>query len=430
MRGGLGRAGGGPGAQIGRVSNDGERIFWSVPGGGAGKLYVRIGAAQTVAVSEKGEEESGTSASWFWGAAVDGSAAIFSTGSDLYRFDVDSEETEPIAEGVLGVMGISEDASRVYFASSEVLSEEANGNGEKAEAGKANLYLREGDGSIEFVATLASADLTQAVSKVPYLDHTSLVSPDGAHAAFVSTAPLTGYDNKGAESGKATEQIFRYDAEANELLCVSCNPSGGRPAARATIPFWQTGMHAARVLSEDGSRLYFESADVLAARDSNGKVDVYQWEEPGTGGCDEADGSFSPQAGGCVDLVSSGQSPLDSRFVEADPTAGDVFFATGSTLLPQDPGVVDIYDARVGGGLPIPPTPPPPCEGDSCAAQVPTPEEPTPASSDYTAPPAAPAPTTKPKKRPCAKGKRRVSRKGTTRCVPKRKAASKPGRVR
>jgi hypothetical protein len=432
-----------PGAQIGRISSDGERIFWStLTGSGEGKLYVRIdpdpaieGDEQTRAVSEGGEEQSGTSRSWFWGAASDGSTAIFSTevganDSDLYEFDVDLEETSLIAGGVLGVLGIGEDAARVYFASSEVLSgEEANSNGDKAQAGKANLYVREAGGGIEFIATLASGDLERALQKVPFRKHTARVSPDGAHAVFTSVAPLSGYDNKGAESKAATEQVYRYDATADELLCVSCNPSRARPAGGSSIPFWQSPMHATRVLSEDGSRLYFESADALAARDTNGKVDVYQWEEPGSGGCDEDDGSFSPEAGGCVEPVSSGQGHQDSRFIEASPSGDDVFFATVESLLPQDIGVVDIYDARVGGGLPIPPPKKPVCEGDTCAAQVAPPEEPTPASAGYVAPPASPE-SSPAKRRRCAKGKRRVKRKGKVRCIAKRKAKHSRGRAR
>jgi hypothetical protein len=412
-----------PGAQIGRVSSEGERIFWSAPAGN-GKIYVRIGGTQTVAVSEGGEEESDTTKFWFWGAAADGSKAIFSAldteagVSDLYEFDVDSKETNPIAGGVLGVMGISEDAARVYFASTEVLSGEANNNGDKPEAGEPNLYLREGDGNTQFVATLGSADLGQAVLPEPFRKHTALVSPDGAHAAFVSAASPTGYDNKGAESGVRTGEVYRYDAAENELSCVSCNPSAARPAGPSQIPFWESGMHAARVLSDDGARLYFESADRLAARDSNGRVDVYQWEELGSGGCDSLDAAFSPAAGGCVDLISSGQSSDNSRFVEASPTGNDVFLATLESLLPQDPGSIDIYDARLGGGLPIPHPPKPPCEGDACHAQIPTPEESTPASSDYVAPSRAAA---KPARRRCAKGKRRVSAKGKSRCVAKHK---------
>jgi hypothetical protein len=410
----------------GAISEDGERIFWSAPSPGEGKLYVRIGGAQTVAVSKAGEEAKGTSQSWFWGAArADGSTAIFSTGNlpsgsaTLYEFDVDGEATTQIAEGVQGVLGMSADASRVYFASGKVLSEEANGNGDKAQAGKANLYLHEAGGGTEFIGTLAGADLPAGffspISREA-LAHSARVTPDGLHAVFASFAPLTGYDNSEASAtacpGSSCKEIYRYDATSNELLCVSCNPSEARPGGAASIPGLQTGSYGARLLSDAGSRLYFQSSDALAARDTNGKVDVYQWEEPGTGGCEEAASGFSAKAGGCIELISSGQSPQDSRFVEASPTGEDVFFATVASLLPQDIGVFDIYDARVGGGLPIPAVPPPPCEGDACAPQIAAPEEPTPASSDYT-PPAAERKSAK----RCGKGKRRVTRKGKSRCV-------------
>ena len=418
-----------PGARTGVISSDGERIFWSTPAGGEGKLYVRIGGSETVAVSEAAEKETGTVHSWFWGAAADGSKAVFTTTkaeagiSDLYAFDVDGKTTQPIAEGVYGVAGISADARRIYFASSKVLAAGAS-------AGQPNLYLYEageGGGSIGFVATLANADVTEDVSPEPYYKHTSRVTPDGAHVAFTSVAPLTGYDNKRATGGQATREIYRYDAVTKKLICASCNPSGARPAAPAEIPAFETSMHAARVLSDDGRRLFFESGDALAARDTNGTVDVYEWEEAGTGGCEEGDADFAPSADGCIELISSGQSPLDSRFVESSPDGHDVFFATGSSLLPQDYGLVDIYDARVEGGLPIPPTPPPPCEGDACSPQIGAPEEPGTASSEYRGPPAIPKSN---RKGHCAKGKRQVAKKGKSRCVakPKRHHQGRAGR--
>ena len=45
--------------------------------------------------------------------------------------------------------------------------------------------------------------------------------------------------------------------------------------------------------------------------------------------------------------------------------------------MPDDPGSIDIYDARVGGGLPVP-EPPIACSGDSCQALPPEPEDPKP----------------------------------------------------
>ncbi len=373
--------------------------------------------ACTVAVSKAAEEEVGTDSSWFWGATADGSKAIFSTGgfgsgkANLYSFEPDGEVTELLAEGVYGVMGMSEDAGRIYFTSSKVLDAGAT-------EGKANLYFYEagdGGGITKFIATLAVP--TEGIL-------TYRVAPGGLHAAFVSVASLTGYDNIGATAADATHcggagarcpEVYRYDAEADDLLCVSCNPSGARPAGAATIPEPQTYMHGARVLADDGSRLYFESSDALVPRDSNGATDVYQWEAPSTGTCEESSPTYSPQDGGCIDLLSSGKSPLDSRFVEADPSGENVFVATGSSLLPQDPGGVDIYDARVGGGLPIPQGPPPGCEGEACQSPPEAPNDPTPASLSFEGAGNVHE-TTPPTRTPCAKGK--VRRHG--KCVAKK----------
>jgi hypothetical protein len=419
--------GGNPGAYIGAISNDGERIFWSASGVGESKLYVRIGGTQTVAVSKAAEQAAGTSGSWFGGAAADGSRAVFTTGGgfkgegSLYSFELAGEVTTPIAEGVLGVMGMSSDARRIYFASRKVLAAGAS-------AGKANLYLYEageGGGSTSFVATLADADLETTVEKDRYSKRTARVSPDGTHAAFASLAPLTGYDNVGAVSGTASREIYRYDAARKKLICASCNPSGARPAGAARVPALATPMHGARVLSDDGRRLYFESPDRLAARDTNGRVDVYQWEEAGAGGCDAADADFAASAEGCIELVSSGQSPVDARFIEASPSGHDVFFATLSSLLPQDYGLADIYDAREGGGLPVPPPEAPPCEGDACQNPPAVAEQATPASSDYV----SPKPSARHRKRRCAKGRRRVSGKGKARCVARHKGERRQGRA-
>jgi hypothetical protein len=414
----------------GAISEDGERIYWSDSEGGEGKLYLRVGGTQTLAVSEDAEAAAGTSGSFFWGASKDGGRAIFTTGGRLYEFTLAGEATQLLAEGVLGVMGMSEDASRGYFASSEVLPESGqNSEGAEASEDEPNLYLyeeTEGGGQTSFVATLAAEDLAAPLAPEPRL-RSSRVSPDGLHAAFTSVAPLTDYDNSDAESGEAVREVYLYDAAAKKLRCASCNPSGARPVSALSkgipfaglIPGFETQMHAARVLSEDGRRLYFESADRLAPADSNGAVDVYGWEEAGAGTCTTSSPSYSSQDEGCISLISSGKSPLDSRFVEASPDGRDVFFGTLSSLLPQDYGLIDIYDARAGGGLPTPPPEVPPCEGDSCHNPPAAPVQPTPSSSSYTAPK---APKKKPRKS-CPKGKKaKKSAKGKTRCVPKRKS--------
>jgi DNA-binding beta-propeller fold protein YncE len=387
------------------VSEDGSRIFWSTKAsnGDEKQLYVRIDGERTVAISE-----SLGSARWlFWLADPAGTKAVFSkeNGGGLYEFDVDGEEAHLIAPSVAGVIGASEDASRIYFVSSMVLSgEEENSEGAMAKAAARNIYLYEtATESFTYVATLEGTigiDLDSGVFASEPFARTSRVTPDGLHLAFMSTASLTGYDNSDVASGEADAEVYRYDAQAKQLDCASCNPSGGRPRGvlnspvrahkgggngwvSSMIPGWQTGLYASRNLSEDGSRLFFESYDALVPHDTNGTLDIYEWEAPEAGACEEESNAYSSANGGCIYLISTGQSPGEAEFVDASPDGKDVFFTTGSGLVPQDYGLIDIYDARAGGGYPPPPNPPAGCEGEACQGAPAPPNDPTPASSAF-----------------------------------------------
>jgi hypothetical protein len=418
--------------QTGAISADGERVFWSTWSDSTGeqsKIFLREHPGQhqslmsggkcveaskacTIAVSAKGEELSGTkSASAFWLAAKDGSRAFYTTGGTLYEFDVETGVTSVIAHKVLGVMGASEDASRLYFASEEALTGEANSAGGKAIGDMANLYLAE-NGSFRFVGIVSPPKNSspEAMASSPAL-RDSRVSPDGEHALFTSSEPLTGYDSTDAHSpahcgepeGHCDSEVFAYDASAREgkgrLTCVSCNPTGARPTGRllefpggvrfwaaAWLGVWKTSLYPGRLMRDDGTRVYFEALDALSPRDSNGAADVYQWERPGAGGehgCREGSPSFSVQDEGCVSLISSGQSAGDSALVDVSASGGDVFFTTAQSLLAEDYGLVDIYDARVNGGLPEPPARPAGCEGEACQNPAQVPNYLTPASSVF-----------------------------------------------
>jgi hypothetical protein len=87
-------------------------------------------------------------------------------------------------------------------------------------------------------------------------------------------------------------------------------------------------------------------------------------------------------------LLSSGRDPEASEFIDASADGSDAFFLTAASLVPSDPGSADLYDARVGGGFPIPPSPIP-CEADSCQALPSEPEDPTPGTlvAGYANPP-------------------------------------------
>jgi hypothetical protein len=170
------------------------------------------------------------------------------------------------------------------------------------------------------------------------------------------------------------------------------------------------------VISDDGSRLYFDAFDALSAHDSNGREDVYQWEAAGTGGCRASNSTYHASAGGCLDLISTGKSPQGSELVDISTDGRDVFFKTSQSLVPQDPALVDIYDARVDGGFPYPQPPPASCEAEDCQHPGAVPAEPL--TSSRAVAPGNPKP-----KRHCPKGRRRVKRHGKSICVKKKHRA-------
>ncbi len=436
------------------ISDDGSRAYWTdsgSTGSGPGKVYLRLNPGEEQSALSGGEcteperactvkvsETVSTKASRYLGASADGAKALFEVteglqDGNLYRFDAGAAESTLIAGETLGVAGMSADLSRVYFVSEEAL-------GGAAVEGKPNLYLEEG-GSKTFIATLSGTDLADAstssstasntASKPVY--HAARASDDGRVLAFISTESLTGYDNTDQVSGKADSEVYRYEVGSPGPVCVSCNPSGARPFGRlvklhpklpqipfptaASIPVAQSIHHFPDPLSADGKRLFFKSYDVLLPRDSNGKADVYEWQAAsGQKECEERGAElYVPSSAGCLSLISSGQSPSDSEFLDTSSDGEDVFFATNASLLPQDPGLIDIYDARANGGLPGPPEPPGPCQGEACQIAPPPPNDPTPASASFKG-----VGNLKATPR-CRKGK--VARKG--RCVAKKRKQAK-----
>jgi hypothetical protein len=413
------------------ISADGSHIFWSTSASGPGSLYVRIDGTETVEISSK--------AARFWKASSDGSKVLYTVDGQLYVFEVPTKTATLIAEDVHGVAGASEDLSHVYFASSKVLTgSEENNYGDEAAPGEGNLYLYTGGSApdFEFIAALSASEFgsdTSLVSRFP-IRRLSRVTPGGMHIAFMSESRLTGYDNTDAVSKQPNLEVFFYDAEADQLVCPSCNPTGARPEGRelslklleerwaaARIPVFESQLYGQRVLSDDGTRLYFNSFDPLSVNDTNGQEDVYQWEAADTGSCDVDSSTYHQSAGGCIDLISSGKGGQDSELVDISADGRDVFFKTFDSLVPQDPGLRDIYDARVEGGFPyvLPAPPRPDCTEPSCQTPVPGPADLSLAtrSSGPGNPPSA-----KPKRRKhCPKGKRKVKRNSKVICVKKHK---------
>jgi hypothetical protein len=415
----------------GAVSADGSRIYFT-PTQGPGPLYLRenVQAEQSaLGVANECTEPSkactvpvyeGGLVAIFWGASPDGAHAFYSTEggeNNLYDFDLATKSSTLIAGEITGVMGVAAEGNRIYFSSREAI----NGKGV---AGKPNLYLFDstkiGLARIQFVGTLTESDgalnpiFRYSLASLEPGHRVARISPNGLHAVFAAYAPLTGYDNTDTVSGEADLEVFVYDATANggagALDCVSCNPSGQPPAGRnvplegvanegfetgnwaaALIPPPATSFYGSRVLTPNGNRVFFNSYESLLPADTNGKADVYEWEAVGSGGsagggCTEQSVHFTPQSSGCLSLISSGEGQSDSEFVDASPDGRDVFFYTASSLVPQDPGLIDIYDAREGGGFASPTAASSACEGEACQSASPPPQVQSPTSSTFIGP--------------------------------------------
>jgi hypothetical protein len=414
------------------LSSDGSRVFWSSgPGSDEQSLYMRETVSEkTVQVDEPapGVPRPPGSKAQFEIASASGSQVFFLDSepltadskllptegvhggpSDLYVYDTEAKTLTDLTVDHAGsepanvqdeVLGASEDGSVVYFVATGVL---ASG----AEAGADNLYVVSESGSTwsapRLIAVLSQEDEADwGVETEGVL--TAKVSANGRFLAFMSDGDLTGYDNHDAVSGQADEEVFLYDEASNRLRCVSCDPTGARPAGvfdhqgaggaefdLDRVEAWRNRWLAAdlptgdrvgdlrgdaatayepRYLSDEG-RLFFNSIDSLVAQDTNGRADVYEYEPQAVGSCEQVDG--------CVSLISSGTSSQESTFLDASgrgpggEEGEDVFFVTASRLVSQDYDTSeDVYDAHVcSGAVPCVSASvlPPECSsGDSCKA--------------------------------------------------------------
>lgn len=331
---------GAPGAQIaaplGAVSNDGSRIYWTR----GGNLYLRDGSQSVQVDAAQGGGGD------FQTASADGGVAFFTKAGHLYRFQASTKATADLAPGggVVGVLGASQEGDYVYYQDAAGLE-------------------RWHEGSTTLVAP--GADATVA-SDYPPASGTSRVSPDGTHLAFVSAAELTGYDNDGET------EVFVYGPPLAGLVCASCNPTGERPQGSSSIPGalvnGSTSVYKPRALSGNGLRLFFDSGDDLFGKDTNSRPDVYEWEAQGVGDC-----TRSP---GCTRPISKVSGEESARFIDASSDGLDVFFITEEKLIPADPGSIDLYDARIGGGFTEPREQV--CVGDLCQPLPSPPEDPDP----------------------------------------------------
>jgi hypothetical protein len=365
----------------GVVSSDGSHVLFTY----GGALYDRIDGQRTVQVDESQGGSGASGGGSLQGATADGSEVFFLDDSkltpdstaaageaDLYvcvlpegasRCELTDLTVAAAGEhaDVLRVTPLgSHDGSYVYFVAKGVLASNTrvftNGEGrtvvEGAQAGEENLYLWNGEKTM-FIATGVLDNGRQGFEQT---------SPDGTWLAFESKKSLTGYDNVEPNGGSAAE-VFLYSAATGQIDCVSCNPTGEPPVAEGGVVgvvggrgyeegLW--GVFRVRRLLTDTGQVFFETKEALVPSDTNGVLDVYEYEDGG------------------VSLISSGTSSFESNLEGASESGDDVFFRSDQQLVSQDnqEGQIVIYDARVDGGFPESSSPPACTTADACRAPV------------------------------------------------------------
>jgi hypothetical protein len=346
-------------------------------------------------------------------------------GEDLYRFNTadgrledltpESSPSAPNGAEARGVLGMSDDGSYVYFAANGVLTGAPNASGEVAQpgncvttrglvgpgSGTCNIYLRHANVTT-FIAPIDSGSpvgefgnaalLAGSFDWNPYgvggdgakNTPSARVSAAGKALVFRASNKLSGYENAGVP------EFYYYDASANTIRCISCSRTGQAPVGPpafasahsevATLP--ELTYFLSRNMSASGERVFFETPDALSPEDVNGEdgcpfpeaaaqaknvrscQDVYEWEAPGAGTCPAS--TLSEQ--GCVFLISSGMATEPTYFADADESGANVLFLTSQSLVVQDRDhLVDLYDAREGGGIASQNVMPvPACDDEAC----------------------------------------------------------------
>jgi hypothetical protein len=389
-----------------QVSADGSRIYFAAGASSTGPLYLRENGAQTrvISVSQRPGASSTPVAGQFLGASKDGRYVEFST--ECSGCTVDGLTTSaPDGPGIY-VYDVEASSGGLTFLAPAVPSPTAATVPRPAR--QAVLFET-------FSYELYYAQIGSVVKVADLDDYSSTMrgSDDGRYYVFITSTRLTSYDNADQP------EIYRYDTATHALVCVSCRTDGGAASGKVELgqgPNNESSFarYKPRVVLDDGT-VFFDTADPLVSADINGTSDVYEYHD------------------GRASLISRGTLPTSSQFADASPDGSNVFFTTDDQLVGQDKDtIVDLYDARVGDGLPgqSPPPPRAPCAGSECRESASGPVSSEALASQSGASTGNVKPPVKKKALKCKKGFVKKSVKGKQRCVKKPKARKKSAKKR
>ena len=262
----------------------------------------------------------------FEGASAGGTRVFFSTNEPLVASDTDECDPEDPApnpcgdvyqyeEGVTTLVSVgngpfaakfdaaSEDGSRVFFSTPEQLS------GADTDA-RRDVYQRSG-GATTLVSTGpagGNGDFSPAFRGA---------SKDGTRVFFTTTEPLV--------AGDTDSRGDVYERAGGVTTLLSTGAAGGNGPDDASF----------RGTSDDGSRVFIETAEPLVASDTDSRIDVYE------------------RAGGATTLLSTGPAGGNGAFdalVKGSSNGGTrVLIGTAEQLVATDTDSrIDVYERASG----------------------------------------------------------------------------------
>jgi Tol biopolymer transport system component len=204
---------------------------------------------------------------------------------------------------------ISADGTRAFFSSEENLA------ASDTDADTVDAYERMANGALVHLSDNAmGADFDDVSAYVQG------VTPDGRHVYFETREPLLASDTD------ASDDV--YDFGPSGLVHVTDSP--GPDVAGFFADF--------RRASDDGARVYFETAEKLIAADTDSAIDVYV------------------RSAGGVSLVTDDptgpDADMEAHFLDVTPDGARILFETRESLAVTDTDATsDIYEKAASGAL-------------------------------------------------------------------------------
>ena len=405
-----------------KISDDGQRIIYAAS---EGRLYLRSGnETRLISLSRRVSDAGKPQPAELLGADHELRHIYFfsqeltdSSASNiiyLYRYDTSTDQLNELTEVAkpdekfqLAFFQVSADGKSVFFVSTDNLAPGASGADQK-------IYAWH-DNAVHFVAQL-NREIDVGTPPTGYY----WASANGRYFAFVAGSqdvvpgvntknPAQCSNNGGPGERGYCRMMYRYDVGTDTTICVSCTPGGQVPTGSVAVspPFLDAGTHSFPRVVDTSGRVFFDSPDRLVTGDSNSSRDVSE---------------YSDAYG--LRLISTGHGSADSQLAEVSEDGRDVFFTTQDQLVREDfDNSIDVYDARIGGGIASQNAfTPPPCGGEDCRGQVIPPTPPPPGGSETTF---GPGNESSSRKGRCAKGRHKQRVGGKSRCVKQKKQSKK-----